>query len=199
MAEAGKRSRRPSFYQVVLEGSPKTALGLLAGLRLGAGLPEDTYFCLEESLEDESLGQRLSELIRRHPRSCVFVVESRLQKLLNRLAGPIEQEIGLKLSGSRHIRSASLEFSFHAYARRYGEEILGDLRGLPAGLRLEGMKTKETEDPRAAGVEAYAPAHDYEIEGSGRITGRVDMLVPARRQLSRRRLLKLEQIELKLA
>ena len=42
---SGKRAAQVTFYQVVLEGSPKTALGLLSGLQLGSGVDAKFYFC----------------------------------------------------------------------------------------------------------------------------------------------------------
>ncbi len=44
-----------------------------------------------------------------------------------------------------------------------------ELTALPAGVKLTGRRAAEKRDPRAKGVEAYAPAHDYEIEGGGTV------------------------------
>jgi hypothetical protein len=196
---AGKRATQVSFYQVVLEGSPKTALGLLAGLQLGSGSAGTFYFCQHEGITTESLGERLAELVRLHPRDCELVVDGPMNQQLKRLAKRITEATGLKLTASRRIRSAGFDFRFEAFARRYGDDILKLLHDLPQGARLEGFGTKERISPDAVGIEAYAPAHDYELRGRGRVVGRIDAVIEARRRLQRQPLLQLEPIQLDLA
>jgi hypothetical protein len=196
---AGKRAAKVTFYQVVLEGSPKTALGLLAGLQLGSGVEAKFYFCQHEGISTESLGERLAELVRLHPRDCELIVESRLNQQLKRRAKRIAEATGLQLTTSRRIRSGRFDFRFEAFAKRYGDDILKRLHDLPDGARLEGFGTKERISPDAVGIEAYTPAHDYELRGRGRIVGRIDAVIEARRRLQRQPLLQLEPIQLDLA
>jgi hypothetical protein len=182
-----------------MEGSPKTACGFLAGLMIGSGRKGRIYLCQDEGVAAESLGERLAELVRLHPRDCEFIVDAATSRLLKSKAKQIEQTTGLKLSANRHIRSASLAFRFEAFGRRYGSDIRRLLRRLPAGARLEDYAEDEKVSPEAAGIEAYAPAHDYELRGSGRVVGRVDAVIAARRRLLRQPLLRLEPIQLNLA
>jgi hypothetical protein len=194
-----KRTAKPSFFQVVLEGSPKLVCGFLNGLMMGSGKEGTVFFCHDEGIDYESLTGRLAELIHLHPRDCHVIVDRETQSYLKRLAPRIEQTLGLKILSSRHIRSATLPFHFVAYARRYGVEIMGKLHSLPDGVRLVDFEKKERKDPSAAGIETYAPAHEYEIKGEGKIVGRVDLVILARRDLDSHPLIEPGKIELQLA
>ncbi|MFH1842310.1 MAG: hypothetical protein ABIF77_03815 [bacterium] len=194
-----KTSKRPTFHEIVLEGSPKTVNGFLAGLLLGSGLDGQVFYCHAEDVNHESVPSRLAELIRLHPRDCHVIVDSDTKKLLERLGDRIEATTGLRLVSSRHIRSASMGFHFEAYAPRYAQDILGRLHALPSGLRLQEFEKEEKMDPKAVGIEAYAPAHDYEMKGAGSIVGRIDLLIETRRELLQQPLLKLDGIKLNLA
>lgn len=196
---ASKQDRKPSFYEVVLEGSPKTVCGFLAGLLLGSGREGTVFFCHDAGIAYESFSGRLAELIRLHPRDCHVIVDGETRKYLQRLAPRIKEQTGLRLASSRYIRSAGMRFQFEAFARRYAQEILGKLYALPQGLRLVDFETKETVTPEAAGIETYTPAHDYEFKGKGRITGRIDLLITCRRDLETLPLLRLNPIRLNLA
>ncbi len=199
MNKTRDRSAKPSFYQVILEGSHKVARGLMAGLMLGAGKENDVFFHYCEGVFYEPWTEKLAEMVRLHPQDCHLIVDGEAKKMLTSLASRIEQATGLRLTSSRYIRSATMSFSFEAFARRYGVEILGLLKGLPAGLRLVDFDHKETVHPHAAGVEAYAAAHDYTIKGAGQVTGRVDLLIKARRDLDGHPLIKVGRIKLNLA
>jgi hypothetical protein len=106
---------------------------------------------------------------------------------------------GVRIASQKRIRSGRFEFAYHAYARRYGEEIRALLDTLPQGLKVTGGKGEERIDEEAAGVEAYTPAHDYEIKGKGSVSGRIDLLIRARRTLDEHPLVTVEPIELDLA
>ncbi len=201
MAESGKRARRPSFYEVVMKGSPKVAVGFLAGLALGSGTEQEIYYCHEDAIEEqeEGLSGRLADFLRLHPQDCRAIVGRPLRDQLRRLRERIEAETGLQVLALNHVRSAELTFHYEAYALRYAEQIQARLDDLPAGLRLLDHEKQENIDPDARGVEIYSPTHDYEIKGHGRIVGRVDLVIRARRELDAHPLIHVGRIELKRA
>jgi hypothetical protein len=51
---------------------------------------------------------------------------------------------------------------------------------------------------RMVGVEVYAPAHAYEAEADGCVSGPVDLVIEARRRFAGQALVKTERIELEL-
>jgi hypothetical protein len=199
MAQATERPRKPTFYEVVFEGAPKRVRGFLAGLRLGVGGESTIFYHYDECVHHEGLGARLAEMVHLSKQDCHVIVDTDLKRRLQKLAPRIEAEAQLRIRSSRFIRSASLPFHFEAFADRYGQEISYRLHNLPDGLRLVDFEQDEKRDPRAEGVEAYAPAHHYEIRGSGRVVGRVDLLIEARRLLDSHPLIAVGEITLKLA
>jgi len=183
MVKATKQQPKPTFYEIVVQGSPKMTRGFLAGLVIGAGHASTVIFHHDARIYEESAWEKLTELIRPQLRDIHLVADAATRRLLVKQSQRIEQEIGLSVVASRYIRSAKLPFCFKAYARRYGVEIMAKLHSLPAGLRLVDFETDEKINPSAVGIEAYTPVHDYEIEGQGNVVGRVDLVVQARQEL----------------
>ncbi len=199
MAKSTKRQPPRSFYEVVIQGPPKMVRGFLGGLVLGAGHDSVVIFHHDACIQEESRHERLIERIGLQHRDINAVVDRHTCDLLRKNAQRIESEIGLRVASTHHVRSAEFSFDFQAYARRYGVEIKGILTNLTAGLRLEDFTWDEQVHPGAEGIEAYAPVHDYEIKGSGKIVGRIDLLVEARCKLDRHPLVNPGHIQLKLA
>jgi hypothetical protein len=198
MAKSTGKTQRPSFHEVVIEGSFKVAQGFMAGLRLGCGEELVCYYAAEEGVHCEKAGSRLKSLVSHH-RDIHLIVDTATRDRLRSLAERMEQQAGLRLASSRHIRKGTFPFRYKAYAPRYTVEIKGILNTLPDGIRLEDFDAEEKVDEHAIGVEAYAPAHDYEASGAGKITGRIDLLIEARRKLDEHPLVEAGRIELSLA
>jgi len=56
----------------------------------------------------------------------------------------------------------------------------------------------EKKDPSAKGVEAYSVVHEFEAEGNGTITGRIDLLIALKRKIADYPLINAEDIFLKI-
>lgn len=173
----------PDFFEVVLEGMPEAGRGFLCGLLLGAGHAGYLEFPPEQPPAGRSLGDRLRGMVGLSPHECRAIVDQTTRDRLVAVSARLESEAGLRLAGEGRVRAARFPFRYQAFARRYGEEIQALLKELPAGLTVEGGEPVETVDPEAKGLEAYSPAHDYEIRGEGSIGGRVDLVIEARRRL----------------
>ena len=171
----------------------------IAGLVSGAGHDATIYFSYEENVFHEDKMERLSELLHVRALDCHVIVDSETSALLKKRAKKLTAETGLEIVAIKHVRSASLEFSFEAFAKRYDDEIVEVFENLPPGLRLDGYQRNVNLDPAAKGVESYASAHDYESTGSGSVIGRVDLLIELRKTLHQFPLIKLDEINLKLA
>ncbi len=128
---------------------------------------------------------------------CHVIVDKPTSEYLKKMAGQIANETGLQITSNRKVRSASMKFHYEAFARRYSTEIVKLLEDRPKGLRLLEYKHDERVDPSAKGVEAYSVAHDFEAEGSGIISGRVDLLVQLKRSFADCPLIKASDIILK--
>lgn len=185
-----------AFHQVVVEGHFERCHGLLLGIFLGAGGHGRLYFSHEKGVR-ASFGERLREVVGLHAPVCHAVVDDAVRELFERHAKDLEAH-DVRLAETRRIRGARFRFEYRAYAPRYSEEIRALLRGLPDGVVLEGGSPRERVDATSAGLEAYAPAHHYEAEGEGSVSGRVDLVIEAHQRLGAHPLVNVERIALDL-
>lgn len=186
-----------AFNEVVFRGKPKVVRAFLSGLLLGASRPAQVYYSFLEGVKHEGRAERLAEMVGVRDTECHVIVDAATAGWLKGLARRIAAETGLAITVNRRIRGASMELKYQAYAQRYEDEIRAALDDLPAGVRIAGMKREVRTDPRAKGIEAYSPAHEFEAKASGTMTGPVDALIGLRRRLAAYPLLKMSEIELK--
>ena len=64
---------------------------------------------------------------------------------------------------------------------------------------MNDFKHEVKTDPDAKGIEAYSVAHDFEAEGHGTISGRIDLLIGLKRAMADLPLIKAEDIVLKIS
>jgi hypothetical protein len=188
----------PTYHELAIQGPRDLVHGFLAGLAAGAGSAAVAVFAHEAGVAGPSLGDKLKGMIGTQPQACRVILDDELRGLLKGAAKRMTAETGLVVLSDSRIRRASFGYRFRAYAVRYGVEIQDLLASLPAGLKIADRRVAEKHDPRAKGVEAYTPAHDYEIEGAGTIVGRFDLVADARRLLSAYPLIDADEIELDL-
>lgn len=194
-----KQAAKKSFYEVVFRGKPKVVRAYLAGLISGSGHDATIYYSFEDGVFHEGKVERLSELLHVRALDCHVIVDGETSSMLKKRAKKLPAETGLEIVANKHVRSASLEFSFETFAKRYDDEIVEVFKNLPLGLRLDGYQRNVKLDPEAKGVESYASAHHYESTGSGLVIGRVDLLIELRKKLHQFPLIKMNDINLKLA
>jgi len=194
-----KTPAKRSFYEVVLRGKPKVVRAFLSGLLMGADREATVFYSYLEGIHHEGKVEHLAEMVGLRGTDCHVVVDADTSTFLKRMARRIAGETGLEITSHRHVRSASLHFTYHAYAKRYEDEIQDFLRDLPGDVKLGGRKHDVRVDPSAKGVEAYSPAHDFEATGEGTITGPVDSVVEVKRRLADYPLIESDDIRLKLA
>lgn len=187
-----------AFNEVVFHGKPKVVRAFLSGLLLGAGRKAQVYYSFVEGIEHEGKAEKLAEMVGVRSGDCHVVIDAETAGWLKGMARAIAAETGLAITANRRVRGASMELKYHAYAQRYEDEIMAALGDLPAGVKVTGMKREVRTDPRAKGVEAYSPAHEFEAKASGTLTGPVDALVEVRRRLAGYPLAKVSEISLKL-
>jgi len=197
MSPSAPKRARSNFWEILVTGQPERCQGLLAGLLLGAG-SEGRLFLAHEAGIHTPLGERLLDLVHAHAGVCHVIADAEGRRLIRSHAKKLDG-LGLKIKDENRIASAAFDYEFHAYAPKYGDEIKKALTSLPKGIRNDAKPVKETLDRRAKGVEAYSPVHDYEIQGSGRITGPVDLVLDARDALREHPLVKTGDVTLQMA
>ncbi|MDO9695694.1 MAG: hypothetical protein Q7W56_13325 [Candidatus Latescibacteria bacterium] len=188
----------PTYHELAIQGPRDLVHGFLAGLAAGAGSAAVAVFANEAGVAGPGLAAKLKGMIGAQHQACRVILDGELRGLLKGATKRMTAETGLVVLSDSRIRRASFGYRFQAYAVRYGVEIQDLLASLPAGLKIADRRVAEKHDPRARGVEAYAPAHDYEIEGGGTIVGRFDLVAEARRRLSAHPLIDADEIELDL-
>ncbi|MBU8870616.1 MAG: hypothetical protein KOO60_07120 [Gemmatimonadales bacterium] len=193
------KNKAPAFFEVVFRGKPKVVRSFLSGLVLGSCDGATIYYSFLDGVHHEGKAEKLAEMVGIRGVDCHVIVDTEVSALLKKLGKKIAAETGLSIISHRKIRGASLTFGYSAYARKYDEEILALLKKLPTELNTRGFKHKVNVDPKARGVEAYAPAHHFEAKGSGAITGPVDKVIELKKAFASYPLIKAEDIILKLA
>jgi len=199
MAKSDRESTPGTYCELVLAGDDEVARGLVVGLQIGACAEDPALIGMEEELAEGSLSVHLRELIGGKGRLTHFVVSAGLAARVQSAAPRLEAQARLRVVAVKPIASAGFDLAFHAFTRAQAEAIEALLAALPAAARLEGYAENEKVDADAAGLEAYSPAHEYELKGKGRVVGRVDAVVAARRAMAAQPLLQLARIELVLA
>ena len=198
MAQQANKGK-PNFYEVVFQGKPKVVRAFLSGLVLGAGSDSTVFFSFTDGVHHEGKAEKFAEFVHIRATDCHVIVDSSLSALLKKLSKRIRDETGLEITSHRNIRSASVKFGFQAFAPRYNDEIVALVKNLPQGLKVEGFTHNVRLDPKAKGVEAYSPAHDYEANGEATVTGRVDLVIGLRKKFEDYPLIKSGDVVLKLA
>lgn len=167
-----------SYYEVDVEGSFDLIKGFVLGFIEGRQIEGEAIFGEEHHVENEEKFGQLLRLMGVKGNEVRVIICSGLHDLLSEALNKRKEEIHIKISNVREIAGASFDFSYKAFAETFGKELKKTFGNLPEGLGMEpGYEPKETLNPDAKGVEAYAPLHHYEIKAKGRITGSIRQVI----------------------
>ena len=162
------------YCEVTVEGGLDLVKGFVAGFLEGRGISGDVFFGSDYAIEGGSPAGLLMRLMGLRGETCALVVGTGLHELL---AAALERRRGivpLRILRVRPVASAAFDVSFRTYSRDVGAELKGLFSSFPAGVVWgEGFEMQEKVTPEGKGVEAYAPLHEYELRGRGRIEGGV--------------------------
>ena len=185
------------YCEVTVEGSIEVVKGFVAGFLEGRGVSGDVFFGGDYPIEKGSPAGLLMRLTGIRGETCTLVVEAGLHELL---AAALEKRRGivpLRVLKVRPVVSAAFDVSFRTYSREVGTELKGQFERLPVGVSLgEGFEIQEKVTPEGKGVDAYAPLHEYELRGRGRIEGDVKEVFTLYHRLERFEVAELGDMEL---
>ena len=185
------------YCEVTVEGSIEVVKGFVAGFLEGRGVSGDVFFGGDYPIEKGSPAGLLMRLTGIRGETCTLVVEAGLHELL---AAALEKRRGivpLRVLKVRPVVSAAFDVSFRTYSREVGTELKGLFERLPVGVSLgEGFEIQEKVTPEGKGVDAYAPLHEYELRGRGRIEGDVKEVFTLYHRLERFEVAELGDMEL---
>jgi len=188
-----------AYCELVLAGDEAICRGLVLGLQIGACSEDSTLIGVEDELTEGSFGVHLRELLGGKGRLSHLVVSAALAARAQAAAPRLEAEARVRVVAVKPLRGGRCPFTCQAFTRDHAAELRALLAALPAGATVADYVEKEQVDAEAAGVEAYAPAHEYALKAEGVLTGPIDAVLAARRQLDTHALFSVERIELELA
>ncbi|RPJ40697.1 MAG: hypothetical protein EHM19_13250 [Candidatus Latescibacterota bacterium] len=194
----------PRFRIVRVHGPYPLVHGFIAGFLAGKGLAGRVFYAEKERIEaeidpEEGLAEKLAEWIgfQKFLSTDVVLEESIHGPVLDALKGT--KDLHLEIEASRAVAEASFEVRLRTYSEEEAGTIRKLLREVPEGVRaLPGLELEEKRVKGAAGIEAYAPEHEFELEGSGSFAGPVDRIIELRKRLSDNALIHCGPIRLKL-
>lgn len=180
------------YYELLVKGNEDKIFAYLNGYLTSKKIKKGVIFCDECPFDIHEL----RELIRYHGEVAHIVCRAGLRQTVLSALRSAPAAYSFEIKKDRKISKAAFEFKFETFSKKVASGLKRTFTQMPKGLELLEYEPEERIDPDAAGIERYAPAHDYRFAGKGKITGNVETLLDFHRQLSQSEFIKLEKIEL---
>jgi len=162
---------RKKWYEIVIEGSFDLIKGFIIGFFEGRKVTGAIIFEREHHVKREKELEHLLRAIHIEEDRVHLIIDEAIYRLLCEALINRKHMIKLKVVSEREIIKAHFNFTYAAYAKRFGDELKNLFSNLPAGVQLEGYKPEEIERQIKEGTVGYAPLHKYEIRAKGRVSG----------------------------
>jgi len=188
-----------TFYEVVIEWHYYFVYGLPESYKLATGKTFIYYLSQNINVKTTTLSDIMKEWLALKSKLQHVIIEANAWKKFE--ASIKKQSDGL-LINTKYIKSvkkiatASFEFDFEAYAKKYGDEIKSILKSLPKSVKLVDYKPKEEIHKVAIGTELYAPDHEYILKGTGKLTGDVETIIDLNKIFNEHPLIEVSSITL---
>ncbi|HOD36451.1 MAG TPA: hypothetical protein PLR20_13420 [Syntrophales bacterium] len=187
------------YYEVIVEGSYELAKGFVLGYLEGKGIEGEAVFEQEYHIKsDRPLGQLLRMLNVKGDEIRVIIGEG-VGLMLREAVEKRKTDLGLKVASIRLIKGARFNFRYKTFSKEFGGKLKETFADLPPGVQISGYDPEEIVRPKAKGVEAYAPLHEYEIKASGEVNGPAREVIDFYDRVEHNELIELEEIRLEYA
>lgn len=180
------------YYELLVKGNEDKMFAYLNGYLTAKKIKEGVIFCDECPFNIHEL----RELIRYHGEVAHIACRAGLRQTVLSALRSAPAAYSFEVKKERKISKASFEFKFETFSKKVAGGLKRMFAQMPTGLKLSEYEPEEKIDPDAAGIERYAPAHDYRFAGKGKVTGNAETLLDFHRRLSQSDFIKLEKIEL---
>ncbi|HOJ28773.1 MAG TPA: hypothetical protein PL059_06830 [Spirochaetota bacterium] len=190
-----------TFYEVVLEGHYNFVYGMLEGYKLAAGKNFIYYLSQQVNVKATTLSEVLKEFLTLKSKLQYVIIEANSWKKFEAAVKkqPEHSIINKKyIKSIKKIESASFEFNFECYAKKYGDEIKGIFKSLPKSVKLIDYAPKEEIHKEAKGTELYAPDHEYSFKGKGKLVGDIETIITFNKKFDEHPLIDVSAISLNL-
>ena len=184
------------WYEIVIEGSFDLIKGVIIGFFEGRKIAGAIIFEREHHVKREDGLEHLLRAIHAEEDRVHIVMSERTFRILDQALNNRKHEVSLKVVSEKEIVRAHFNFTYAAYAKRFGEELKNLFGKLPEGVRLEGYQPEEIERETKDSTAGYAPLHKYEIKAKGRVTGPAKGVIDFYDRLEHNALIEFEEIKL---
>lgn len=182
-------------YHVVIKGKEDETRAFIEGLIVGANAYGSIWFLDDINVAREGILDWFKDLI--HPDHAFSILtEEHLIDLIQRGINDESMTFELKIVATKKVKQAGFKFSVETFSKEHGEKIKNLLEERPKDVFVtEETRFKTKIDPKAEGVELYAPVHDFEYRGKGKIFGKPREVIKIYLQAAKEPLINLEKIE----
>jgi len=187
---------RRKLYEIVIEGSFDLIQGFIVGFLEGRKIEGAIIFEREHHVKRESKLEQLLRAIHIEEDRVHMIMGKRTFRILDQALNKRKHEIPLKVVSEKEIVRAYFNFTYAAFAKRFGNELKELFSNVPEAVRLEGYEPTEIERETKDSTAGYAPLHKYEIKAKGRVTGPAKGVIDFYDRLEHNAWIKFEEIEL---
>jgi hypothetical protein len=187
---------RKKWYEIVIEGSFGLIKGFVIGFFEGRKIGGAIIFERQHHVKREDGLEHLLRAIHVEEDRVHILMSERTFRMLDQALNNRKHGVPLKIVSKKEIVRAHFNFTYAAYAKRFGDELKNLFGKLPQGVRLEGYQPDEIERETKDSTAGYAPLHKYEIKAKGRVSGPAKGVIDFYDRLEHNKLIELEEIEL---
>jgi hypothetical protein len=184
------------WYEIVIEGSFDLIKGFIIGFFEGKNITGAIIFEREHHIKREDGLEQLLRMIHAEKDRVHILMSEKTFQMLDQALDNRKYEVPLKVISKKEIARAHFNFTYAAYAKRFGDELKNLFDKLPEGFQLEGYQPEEIERATKDSTAGYAPLHKYEISAKGRVSGPAKGVIDFYDRLEHNALIKLEEIEM---
>lgn len=159
------------YYDIVIEGSEDLVRGFVDGLITCQGMDEDAIIMPEDHVGKWATLDYVKKILLIKESTVHLIVNKPLFTALTEAVSSGKKKAQIKILSARQIKAASFDFSLKAFSRQVADNIRQKVSELPEGIEVNFSKWHEEVRPEDKGIEAYTPAHDYELHASGCVKG----------------------------
>jgi len=185
-----------TYFEVVIEGPHELIKGFALGFLAGRGIEGEAVFAREHHVKDSGKLHQLMRILSATEDQTRIIIGEGIGRALREAYEKRQSELAVKVVSIRPVIGARFNFRFKTFSKEFGEKLKTTFADLPPGVEIGGYEPEEVIRPKAKGVEAYAPLHDYEIKASGEVFGPAKEVIDFYDRIEHNELIELEEIRL---
>jgi len=160
-----------TLFEIVTKGSGDFIFGLLNGIALGRDRDEKVYRGGDYDFKNTHLHKSIAEYLGIGKQYSQFMVPESMIEQATKSLQIFSDDLGYTVETTQEIKGLHFDFSMEIFVRKNGERVLEIIRNREETIRISDFDPEEIVHADAKGAEMYAPEHDYELRGNGRVSG----------------------------